>query len=217
MEENEKETKVEGKEVKKKSKKEKKPRKQIFNSLNITLLAVALIIAGIFGIKVVDNQSKEEVSTRVLREKVEACSDLITTKVHLYGLVDYDNKKIPFLTQDSYSMVYEATVSIGINIKKVDVSTSGSKVIVKVPEIKIKSINVDPDSIEYYDTNFALFKGDNKKAAVAGIKKAKADAKKKLNMKDLKSQSKKQIKALIDNLFKDNIGDKTLDYDFYDK
>lgn len=85
-------------------------------------------------------ETKSTVTVNVLEELVRPASDLITTKYHYKDLMKYDNGK-KFLANEQEYLIYEGTVSIGINISDLEFNINeASKIItVGIPEPSVKS------------------------------------------------------------------------------
>lgn len=179
----------------------------------VIYLALVAVIAVAVSVTVVSSK-KENVTTDVIMGKIENASELTSAKMICTGLKHYSDGKIPFLTEEAFSMTYSATVRAGIDMDKLDVKVTHSKVIIKVPEVEIQDINIDDDSIQFYDKKFSLFSGDSKEDVIAARKEIKKDVQEKVEVQELKKTAKMQIEVLLRSLFEDSIGDRELEIRF---
>ena len=187
-----------------------KKKKSIRPVIYLTLVAVIAVAVSV----TVVGSKKENVTTDVIMGKIENASELTSAKMICTGLKHYSDGKIPFLTEEAFSMTYSATVRAGIDMDKLDVKVTHSKVIIKVPEVEIQDINIDDDSIQFYDKKFALFSGDAKEDVIAARKEIKKDVQEKVEVQELKKTAKTQIEVLLKSLFEDSIGDRELEIRF---
>ena len=171
----------------------------------IAIIAVAVCIA-VMNMK----QEKDPVTENVIMGKIESSSELTSAKLIYTGLKHYSDGKIPFLTQEAFSMTYSATIRAGIDLDQLDVDVTDSRVVITVPEVEIQEINVDEDSIQFYDKKFALFKGDSKEDVITAIKEIKQEIETKPELEELKTEAKRQTEILFHSLFDDTIGDREL-------
>ena len=98
----------------------------------------------------------------------------------------------------------------GIDVADAQVTVAGDEVVVTLPECKVQSIDVDPESIEFYDERFALFNWTEKKDIIDTVSAAKQDVSEKADLDSLLEQAKVQTKALLKGLLSDVIGDREL-------
>ena len=63
-------------------------------------------------------------------------------------------------------------------------------------------IEIDPNSIEFYDSSFALFNWENKQDTAEALKVAQTDAEGKVNQANMLEQAKTQAHTLVENLLK---------------
>ena len=179
----------------------------------VIYLALVAVIAVAVSVTVVSSK-KENVTIDVIMGKIENASELTSAKMICTGLKHYSDGKIPFLTEEAFSMTYSATVRAGIDMDKLDVKVTHSKVIINVPEVEIQDINIDDDSIQFYDKKFSLFSGDSKEDVIAARKEIKKDVQEKVEVQELKKTAKTQIEVLLKSLFEDSIGDRELEIRF---
>lgn len=177
----------------------------------IQLTMVFLIVCTvIFVVGRLTKEPQPEITGTFISDKLETASELTSAKMTYNGLIHYSDGNIPFLTQKAFSMTYRAKVKAGINLSKVDVEITDSKVIITIPEIEVLDLSIDTDSIQYYDQKSALFNGESKDDALKAISAAKEDVTENGGIDELKTAAKSQIEVLMNGLFKDSIGDRVL-------
>lgn len=149
------------------------------------------------------------VSSTAILNRIEKASDLVTSRIVIEGNIHMDNGKIPFLTQNKFGMYYQAVVKAGIDISKVkvDVDDAGKKVYVNLPKAEITDVNVDENTVNFYDENFALFKYEEKEDAAAAITEAEEAAKETALNLDLLDSADEQAQTVIKALIQDMVPD----------
>ena len=84
------------------------------------LLILVLLLgmgAGIYGYARYTAPKEPELTSAFVSGKLEAVSELTTARLTYTGLIKYSEGKIPFLTKNSFSMIYTARVRAGIDIQ----------------------------------------------------------------------------------------------------
>lgn len=187
------------------------------NKILLWIIGILLIISLALGIslyvvyKINNKEEKEpEITSAMISAKIEEVSDLTTSKMTYNGVIYYSEGEIPFITQKSYSMGYSAEVRAGFDISNVDVSVVGDTVLVKIPKSDIQSINVDPNSVNFFDEKHALFNWDNKTDGVEAIKYAEEDVRQNADLESLKSDADDNAKKVIYEVLENAVGDKQL-------
>ena len=61
-------------------------------------------------------------------------------------------------------------------------------------------IEIDPNSIEFYDSAFSLFNWENKQDTAEALKTAQTDAEGKVNQTGMIEQANEQARTLVENL-----------------
>ena len=172
----------------------------------IVVMLFAFFVAGLgifVGYKLFHKEEKKpEITSAFISSKIDEVSDLTSSEMTYNGVIYYKEGDIPFITQKSYTMSYTAEIRAGIDVSEVKVNVVGNTVVVKLPETEIQSINVDPNSVNFYDESHALFNWDNKKDGVEAIKNAEADVEANADLQELKSKATKNSKEIIENITK---------------
>ncbi len=178
------------------------------------LFIVVVILFGVFaGFKagrMVYKDTQPEITTAYISGKINGVSELTTAEMFYSGLVIYSEGEIPLLTQKGFSMRYTANIRAGIDFSGISIKVTDSKVVVKVPEAKVQSIDVDPDSIEFYDERYALFNWTDKRDVVDAISISKEDATAHANVEELIKKAYVQTGTVIKNILEGSVGDREL-------
>lgn len=191
----------------------KKDKKMLIEILKcVRLFAIMILAAGIclFIYDRYHQTSEPEVTSSFINGKLEAASDLTASRLVYTGLIKYSEGSIPFLTQNSFSMIYTASVRAGIDLSKAQVRLTDDKAVITLPECVVQSIEVDPDSIEFYDEHWALFNWTQKADVIDTISAAKADVSQKADMESLLQNARLQTEKIIEGLLEDAVGDRKL-------
>ena len=127
----------------------------------IVVMLFAFFVAGLgifVGYKLFHKEEKKpEITSAFISSKIDEVSDLTSAEMTYNGVIYYKEGDILFITQKSYTMSYTAEIRAGIDVSEVKVNVVGNTVVVKLPETEIQSINVDPNSVNFYDESHALF------------------------------------------------------------
>lgn len=166
--------------------------------------AVVLVAAGVFGTLAVQRTLEPSVSlsSTSIQEQLSDCSELATAKLEYRGLVRYENGDIDFITKKAFTMVYDAEVRAGVDLAQASVEVNGNAITVSLPAPQLLGIEIDPGSIEFYDSSFALFNWENKQDTAEALKVAQQDAEGKVNQANMLEQAKGQAHTLVENLLK---------------
>ena len=160
----------------------------------MVIVAVALIAAGVFGTLAVQRTFEPSISlsSTSIQEQLSDCSELATAKLDYRGLVRYENGDIDFITKKAFTMVYDAEVRAGVDLAQARVEVSGNAITVSLPAPQLLGIEIDPNSLEFYDSSFALFNWENKQDTAEALKVAQQDAEGKVNQANMLEQAKAQ-------------------------
>ena len=187
--------------------------KKIFSYL-IAILIGASVVGGISCyMNSVDQESKKGTATNeIVKQKLMDASDLVTQKLIDYGTVFYDNEGIPVLTQSTYYMNYEATVSAGIDFSEVKIDgIDNDNFIIRItaPKTKILDVNVNPDSLEFDQTSVTMFDMTSKEDVKKAVSYAAKDCRKKAKKSGLLENGDSQLTTLLKGLMATNFPDYT--------
>ena len=183
------------------------------NTVSKAWMLLILVIAVIITYKIsakLHTEKKPDIDTAFVSAKLENISELATAELEYTGLVFYSEGSIPFITQTGFTMKYTANVKAGVDISEMDIQVTDKKVIVNIPKAKILSIQVDTDSIDFYDEMHSLFNWSDKYDVTQAISAAEEDAASKVGKYDLTDKADEQTKLVIEEILKDSIGEREL-------
>ena len=165
------------------------------------IAVIALIAVGFLAARLLDKEPKVTVDATSIEERLSRCSSLTTARLDYRGMIKYSEGEIQFINKKGFSMIYDAQIKAGIDLSKADVSVSGDKISITVPEPEIQDITIDSDSLEFYDEQLALFNWTDKEDTTKAIAYAKEDAQAKAEHTDILSQASAQAETVIETLF----------------
>lgn len=168
-------------------------------TLVVIIAAIALVIVG-YLLASLQNKETITVSAVSIEERLSKCSDLTTARLDYRGLIRYSEGDIKYLTQKSFSMIYDATITAGIDLSQAEVTLDGTSIKVVLPQPTIQSIVIDPDSLEFYDEKAALFNWTEKEDTQKAMSYAKADASAKAEQVELLAKASEQAESVVTNL-----------------
>jgi hypothetical protein len=184
--------------------------KEIRKWSKIVLLTFIAVCVAFTVINVIKITQGPKITNSYISNRLEKASELTSAKLTYNGIIHYTNGKIPFLTKKAFLMTYHAEVKAGIDLSQVEVNVSKSDVKITIPEIKILDLNVDGDTIQFYDEKSALFNWTKKEDVVDAIQTAKDDVNKNADIEELKTKAKEQTATLLEGLFENSIGNRKL-------
>lgn len=185
--------------------------RRIVRTLLLVMVTLAVGIGvGIYGYLYISTPKEPELTSSFINGKLEAVSELTTAKLTYTGLIKYSDGKIPFLTQNSFSMIYTASVRAGIDLSKAMVEVTEEQVVITLPACEVQAVDVDEKSIEFYDEHWALFNRSTKEEVIDMVSAAKEDVSAKADLENLLDSAKRQTQVLIQSLLEDVIGEREL-------
>lgn len=167
------------------------------------LLAVALIAVGFMGSQMWNNAREPHVrvDTTTVTSQLVRCQKLVTAKLEYRGLVKYEEGDIDLINKKGFSMIYDATVSASVDLKKAKASVNDRTIKIELPSAERESVSIDPDSLEFYDEKRALFNWQNRADTAKALEYAKKDAEEKIKKGDLIEKADEQAVSAIKTLF----------------
>lgn len=167
----------------------------------VIIMIIAGAVIGFLLAQVLQNRKKKAAITSTLIEsRLSDCSDLTTCNLMYVDLVKYEDGTIPWISKKSFSMIYQANIRAGIDLSKAHVKVTPRTVRIEMPETEIQSIDIDTDSLRFYDEHFALFNWNNKEDISSAIQMAREDAQQHVDFEQLKAQARKQAEIVIRQL-----------------
>ena len=179
-------------------KKKKISFKKIISYVAGGIVILALLFLS-FQLGSCGKEKEPTISASYISGKLEQSSELTSAKLKYKGLIDYDDNGVTFINKGAFTMVYNATVRAGIDMKEVKTNVNESKkeITITIPKAKILEVKIDPNSIRYYDESFSLFKSDEKESANKAQTFAEKDAKKESTKSGILEMADQQSETLI--------------------
>lgn len=184
--------------------------KKHFGKIFAVLAVAAILILGIMTGKSWEAKkyNKAEMTPAALSAQISELSDLSTAELEYRGLIRYSEGEINFLTKKEFTMIYDAHVKAGVDLSKVQVDMKENKITVSLPAAEIQNINIDPDSLEFYDEKAALFNFQNRVDTVKALQYAEDDINSRTDETDLLTTADEKAKSLITGLLTSTWSDK---------
>lgn len=154
----------------------------------------------------------ETITVEDVRMRIELVGELVTAKDVIHGFIPFKEGSIPLFAKKSFIMFYEAEMSAYFDLSKVTESIviTDTAVEVTLPPVSYTAIRVDPDSIQFFDKQFSLFKREEMQDAIDCIAKAEEHAKYEYDKSVLENAAINQAKAVLTALLRNFIGDREL-------
>lgn len=179
--------------------------------IRFMVIGILLVFIGVFIYTRVQKAKDVKITTSFVSGRLEAVSELTASELTYTGLIKYSEGNIPFLTKNTFSMIYTATVRAGMDISQAQIRVTDKKVTISLPENKVQSIDVDTASIEFYDEHWALFNWTEKEDIIDAVSVAEEDVLKKADIDSLLENARVQTEAVIKGMLTDVVGDKELE------
>lgn len=187
-------------------------------SIVIVALLVALIVFRVTSTPretiVTEPAPTPQITITTISTRISGASDLITAKMSYNGLLKSDDGNIPIINKKSFLMTYHATVSVGYDLSKADINVGEHSVVIKMPPLNDPDINVDTDSIAFFDLSSAIFNWTTKEDGIDAVSVATQNILETPELEELKGEAKKQAELLLHQLLDDNIGERDLNVSF---
>ncbi len=152
-----------------------------------------------------------KIDFEALEQRLESVAELTTAELYYQGIIRYQDGKIPYLTQKAFSMLYTAKVRAGVDASQITMRVTDTTVYVTIPNAVIQSVEVDPDSIQFYDNKAALLNWTKKEDAIDAVKAARMDVEANSDlMNELKTKANDELRALVSGFLEGQIGERTL-------
>lgn len=174
----------------------------------IALLVGAAAAAG--GIFYWHLKAQPKVDAKSLMERLEDSSELTVSKNFYTGIVRFEEGSIKFIDKNGFTMKYEAEIDAGFELENVSIEVNDDSVVVTVPEAKILSVNIDPDSLEFYDNKVSLFKTDRKEATKQALQAAQKDAEEHATGKGILDEANKRAAVIFKGILEGGVGNREI-------
>ena len=181
--------------------------KKVLAFILALLLGAALAVGGVFYLRM---KAEPKVDAKGLMERLEDASELTVEKSFYTGIVRFEEGTIKFIDKNSFTMKYEAEIDAGFELEEVSIEVLDDSVVVTVPEAKILSVNIDPDSLEFYDNKNSLIKTDRKEATKQALKEAQKDAEEHATQKGIIDEANKRAEIIFKGILEGGVGDRAI-------
>ena len=181
--------------------------KKILTILITLLVGAALAVGGMYYLRM---QAQPKVDAKGLMERLEESSELTVSKNFYTGIVRFEEGTIKFIDKNGFTMKYEAEIDAGFELENVTIEVNDDSVVVNVPEAKILSVNIDPDSLEFYDNKVSLIKTDRKEATKQALQSAQKDAESHAKNKGILDEANKRAEVLFKGILEGGVGDRDI-------
>ena len=145
-------------------------------------------------------KKKTSVNSTIIESRIAECSDLTTCNLVYVDLVKYTEGSIPLITKKAFSMIYQANIRAGIDLSQAKVEVTPRTVTIHLPQTEVQSIEVDTNTLRFYDERLALFNWSHKEDIGSAIAAAKKDAEEHANLDTLKNQARGQAEKVLTKL-----------------
>ena len=176
--------------------------------LIIALLLGAVLAAG--GIFYMHMKAQPHVDAKGLMERLEESSELTVEKSYYTGIVRFSEGTVPLINKNGFSMKYEAELDAGFELEDVSIEVTDNAVVVTVPKAEIQSIDIDPDSLEFYDNKTSLFKTDRKEATKKALQEAEKDAEENASRKGVLEAADKRAEVIFKGILEGGVGNRDI-------
>lgn len=168
--------------------------------LYFLLLIIVAAVCLYAGFKYKESKvirKEPKLTSEFISGKIREVSDLIAAELIYNGMLKVTQGQIPFITEKGFTMTYSAHVRSSIDISQIVIEVNGNNVSIQLPDSVIHSIDVDPDSIQFYDNKYSLFNWHDKGDVVEAIRTAKEDAEKNADIELLKRKAEKNARKVL--------------------
>ena len=176
--------------------------------LIIALLLGAVLAAG--GMFYMHMKAQPHVDAKGLMERLEESSELTVEKSYYTGIVRFSEGTVPLINKNGFSMKYEAELDAGFDLEDVSIEVTDNAVVVTVPKAEIQSIDIDPDSLEFYDNKTSLFKTDRKEATKKALQEAEKDAEKNASRKGVLEAADMRAEVIFKGILEGGVGNRDI-------
>ena len=176
--------------------------------LIIALLLGAVLAAG--GMFYMHMKAQPHVDAKGLMERLEESSELTVEKSYYTGIVRFSEGTVPLINKNGFSMKYEAELDAGFDLEDVSIEVTDNAVVVTVPKAEILSIDIDPDSLEFYDNKTSLFKTDRKEATKKALQEAEKDAEENASRKGVLEAADMRAEVIFKGILEGGVGNRDI-------
>ena len=130
--------------------------------LGVLLCAAVGAVCFLAGRSAGQDSDGAQISAAVLETKLSEISELASVSYTYTDMAQFESSqdfygmKVPFTTK-SFLLTYDGEIKAGVDLKAAAVAVRGTDVTVDLPEAKILSHEIDPDSVQVFDEKTSLF------------------------------------------------------------
>lgn len=176
-------------------------------------LAILCTILGILLGRWLEQKKKPIINGTVIQQKISMCSDLTTSTLDYHGAVNFEEGDIPWITQKTFTMEYDAHVEAGIDLSKTKVEVQDTVIYVTIPDVEIQNVVIDPNSLTFTNESFALFNWKEHEDVAEALQYANDDAELHADETRLREQARTQAEEVIRTLLDPIIEDENNTYE----
>ena len=178
------------------------------------LMAVIGVIVGFVLGKMSEKKKPPTVNTTIVQQKLSLCSELTTSRMDYHGVVHFQDGEIPWITQKSFLMEYDAYVEAGIDLSKAVVTVEDNVVYVHLPEPEIQTVKVDPNSLVFENETFSLFNWKKHEDVSEALEFAEEDLLEKAEESRLLQEARTQAEEVITTMLHPILMDENNEYQY---
>lgn len=179
-------------------------------SIKIVAGLVIAVVAFLIGAFAAVHFTSPSITSDYVTGKLQNISELSTQQLTYTGIEHYEEGDIPLINKKTFNMLYTAKAKAGIDLADVQVDVTANEVKVTVPHATLQSVEVDADSIKFYDDSFTLFSSDGKQQTANAVSAAKKDFESNADYQELLDSADDQTAAVIKGLLNGQVGDREI-------
>ena len=199
---------------------------ELFTLKNI-IVVVIIALAVLFCYQKYKNYVNNE-KIKAITATLKESSDLITQRLIYSGIYVYKAGvaiRIPYITERSHKLKYEANLSAGIDLEKdFDYEVKNDSIVFKLKHAYVIDKYLIPESLEVYDVKGSLIYYDKEQDILDSQKEVsnnldkilENDEKANITIDQLIEKADAKVKELIIELYKDLLVDKKLEFKYID-
>jgi hypothetical protein len=188
---------------------EEKEKKSLGKTIKKIFISIICLLVIFFAVRffLFNKNNKKEITSEYLGTELTKVGELTSVKLTYTGLLEYDDEGIPIVTKSNFLMTYKAKARVGIDLEDVKVKVDNDEKIVylDIPKARILDVKIDPASISYYDSKFALFNLNEKEDANQAQILAEKNAYKEINNMGVLESADEQTLTLIKGILQNAV------------
>lgn len=158
-------------------------------------------------------QTKRELNVETIADGLRDMAFLITQEYYFTELLS-DKKVNSFfgfemgITEESYTVSYEGSVTAGIDLAKAEVrcDEDTKTVTVILPAVEVRDPMIDPGSVQVYNEKHSIFNTFSEVERAEALARLKEDVKEKAEKKDIRKKAGDSAERLIRNFVRSITG-----------